>query len=228
MSPEAARESLARLEPLRQAMANLRGWELMAEVGGIPKSEVAMLWGFPIHSNPIIDLDPRAGLVPELAAPDEIHLGVNGDLDPSTVKAFRASAESGTVYLANLTALAQMSPAGFPPVTASSSGGTIIIKGAAPFERGQFYGVFVTRGVKSMTGKPLVPPPVSVLLMARGKLVGEDGKSTVSIVSDSDALALEAGRLQLAALLGNPLFTATTGISREDLAYVYAFLLGVP
>jgi hypothetical protein len=228
MTAEAARASLGRLEELRQFMGATMGWTLMESVGGIPKAEAAMLWAFPIHSGPVIDLNPAVGLQPQLAATDEIRLAVNGELDPSTVRAFRAFSSAGTVYLINLTALAAMSPASFPAVAATYADGVISIKGAAPFERGQLYGVFVTKGVKSPGGKSLVAPPVSVLLMARGRLVGADGKSTVSSVGDSEALLLEAGRQQLAALFENTLFTATTGISREELAYLFAFPLGAP
>jgi hypothetical protein len=225
MSDEAARASLVRLEPLRQAFTRLMGWQVMDEVGGLPKSQAAVVWGFPIHSNPVIDLNPKAQLQPQMTAADEIRLAVNGELDPATVKAFRVFVESGTVYLVNLTALATMAPGPFPAVTASYAGGAITIKGTAPFEPGQTYGIFVSTGVKSPAGKPLVPPPVSVLLMARGRLIDDAGKSTVSSVADLDASVLEIGRQQLAGLFENQLFSAATGIKRENLAYLYAFTL---
>jgi hypothetical protein len=225
MSPEAARASLVRLEMLRVIMGSLMGWQLMDTLGGIPKAEAAMLWAFPIHSAPVIDLNPVVGLAPKVVAADEIRLAVNGELDPATVTAFRAFAQSGSVYLINLTALPMMSPAAFPAITASYADGTITIKGAQPFVSGMTYGIFVTKRAKNAGGKSLVAPPLSVLLMARGKLVGDDGKSTVSSVSDLEAGLLEAGRAQLAPLFDNGLFVATTGITREQLAYLYAFPL---
>jgi hypothetical protein len=228
MSVEAARASLVRLETLRQAMLTFKAWELMETVGGIPKAEVAMLWGFPVQRAPVIDLNPKVGLQPQVAAADELRLPVNGEVDPATVQAFRIG-NPGTVYFVNLTALAANDLAGgFPPVTASVSGGAIVIKGSAPFERGKTYGIFVTRGAKAMGGKALVPPPISILLMSRGKLTGTDGKSTVSSVPDEDATLLEIGRQQLAPLLDNPLFVGVTGLEREDIAYLFAFPLGAP
>jgi hypothetical protein len=228
MGAAAARASLVRLEMLRVIMSSLQGWQLMETIGGIPKAEAAMLWAFPIHSGPVIDLNPAVGLTPKVVAADEIRLAVNGEVDPATVTAFRAFAQSGTVYLVNLTALATMSPGAFPTITASYADGTITIKGAQPFVSGMTYGIFVTKGVKNAGGKSLVTPPLSVLLMARGKLVGDDGKSTVSSVGDLEASLLEAGRMQLAPLFDNGLFVATTGITREQLAYLYAFPLSTP
>jgi hypothetical protein len=228
MSVEAARASLVRLESLRQAMITFRGWELMEAVGGIPKAEVAMLWGFPVHRAPVIDLNPKTGLQPQVTAADELRLAVNGEVDAATIQAFRIG-NPGTVYFVNLTALAAGDLAGgFPAVTASVSGGAIVIKGSAPFERGKTYGIFVTRGAKTTMGTALVPPPISVLLMSRGKLSGSDGKSTVSSVSDEDALLLELGRQQLAMLLDSNLFVSVTGLEREDIAYLFAFPLGAP
>ncbi len=228
MSVEAARASLVRLEGLRQAMLTLRAWELMETIGGIPKAEVAMLWGFPVQKGPVIELNPRAGLQPQVAAADEMRLPVNGAIDPATVRAFRIG-NPGTVYFVNLTALAAGDlPGGFPAVTASASAGSIVIKGASAFERGKIYGIIVTRGVKADGGKALVPPPISVLLMARGSLMGGDGRSTVSSVSDQDAIQLEVGRVQLAALLDNATFVGVTGLRREDIAYLFAFPLVTP
>jgi hypothetical protein len=228
MSAEAARATLVRLEALRVVLASLQGWQLMDTVGGIPKAEAAMLWAFPIHSAPVIDLNPVAGLQPQVVAADEIRLAVNGEVDPATVTAFRAFAQPGTVYLINLSALAQMSPTAFPAVTASYADGAITIKGAQPFVSGMTYGIFVTKGVKNAGGKSMVAPPLSVLLMAQGPLLGDDGKSTVSSISDLEATLLEAGRRQLAPLFENSLFVATTGITREQLAYLYAFPLSAP
>jgi hypothetical protein len=223
MSPEAARASLARLEPLRQAMITLRGWDLMTMIGGIPKAEVVMLWGFPTHSSPVIDLNPKAGLQPRVSAPDELRMAVNGDLDPATLTV-AGIGQAGNVYLLNLTALAGNNlPGGFAGMSASVSGGELVLKAKAPLASKQTYGIIVTRGAKSTAGKGLVPPPVSVLLMAQGSLVDANNKSTVSTVSDIEAMLLEAGRKQLASLLDDPTFKAFTGIQRENIGYLFAF-----
>jgi hypothetical protein len=223
MSAEAARASLARLEQLRQAMLTLRGWQLMEQVGGIPKAEAAMVWGFPIHSNPVIDLNPKAGLQPKIMAPDELRLAVNGDLDPATLTVGGVG-QSGTVYLLNLTALSGGNlPGGFVRMTASFTGGNLVLKTMAPLEKGQTYGIILTRGAKNTAGKGLVPPPVSVFLMARGSLIDAGGKSTVSTLADIEAMLLEVGRRQLAALLDDRTFMTFTQIERANIGYLFAF-----
>ncbi|HEY0707532.1 MAG TPA: hypothetical protein VGG33_12095 [Polyangia bacterium] len=225
------RASLLQLEQLRQVFAlpppmGLGAWALLAAVGGIPKAEAAVLWGFPVHSAPVIDLDPNVGLAPRVMAPDEIHLGVNGTLAPETVKAFRIAESVGSVYFMNLAALGQGNLfSGFPPITATYAGGSIVIKTATPLSPG-LYGVVVTRDVKSTTGAAMVSPPISVLLMARGPLVDGAGKSLVSSVSDANAAQLELGRQQLAPLLENPMLTGSTWQRREQIAYLYAFAVG--
>ena len=223
-SPDAAaRASLVQLEQLRQAMNLLGGWTQIA-AQGIPKAEAAIVWGFPIHTGSVIDLDPTVGLVPLPVAADEIHLAVNGNVDPTTVKAFEAAVSPGDVYLLNLGALAAMKLLdAFPKITATYTDGNIVIKGAAPFAAGQMYGVVVTRGVTNAAGAPLVMPPVSMLLTAHGALVDAAGKSTVSSVPDAQAALLEQGRQQLAPLLADETFANLTGIKRENLAYIFAF-----
>ncbi|HEY0712904.1 MAG TPA: hypothetical protein VGF45_09540 [Polyangia bacterium] len=225
------RASLLTLEGLRLALAlpppmGLAAWTLLEGVGGIPKAQAAALWGFPVHTAPVIDLDPNVGLVPRVVAPDEIHLAVNGALAPETVTAFRIAQNVGSVYFMNLAVLGQGNLfGGFPPVTASYAGGAIVIKTATPLAAG-LYGVVVTRDVKSTTGAAMVSPPLSVLLMARGPIADAAGKSLVSSVRDADAAQLELGRQQLAALLENPMLTGATWQRREAIAYLYAFAVG--
>jgi hypothetical protein len=224
-----AKRSLADLEKIRQAMVALGGWPLLATVGGIPKSEAAVLWGFPIHSASVVDLNPAMGLEPKIVGPNEIRLAVNGTVDPATVSAFRLAVAPGTVVFMNLSALAEMDlVAGLPKVTATYEAGAIVIHTELPLDRSNTYGVAIRRGVKNTQGTPLVPPPVSVLLMARGTLLDAEMKSTVSSVSDADAKQLEVGRQQLATLLDNDLFVPLTAIAREDLAYLFAFSANTP
>jgi hypothetical protein len=228
MSPMAARASLAQLEPLRLAMEGFGAWRLSAAVGGIPKSEAAMVWGFPLHTNPVIDLNPAAGLAPQPAGADAIRLAVNGELDPTTVKGFRIGS-AGSVLLMNLDELAAGGLGGFVAVEASYQDGAILVKAPAPLEKGKTYGIIVSTAVQSPKGLPLVRPPVSMLLMARGPLVDGGGKSTVSSVSDVEAAQLEVGRRQLGALLEAPgVFGmgSLTNIRREDIAYLFAFIWG--
>jgi hypothetical protein len=78
-------------------------------------------------------------------------------------------------------------------------------------------------------GRALVPPPISVLLMARGPLLDPATmKSTVSSIGDAEAMQLEVGRQGLAGLLDSPTFQALTQIERKDLAYLFAFTWGTP
>jgi hypothetical protein len=230
MSPEAARASLGQLESLRVAMDNdhYKGWSLLASVGGMPKAEAAILWGFPVHSGPVIELAPPL-LVPMPVAADEIRLAVNGALDPATVTAFRPTVQPGSVYLLNLAALATGNLlAGFPEFTATFAGDSITIKAAAPLAGGGTpYAIIVSTAAKSPAGKALVAPPVSVLLKARGA-ISSGGKSQVSSVSDAEAVQLEAGRAQLAALLDNATLGAVTGLHRDNIAYLFAFNVGAP
>ncbi len=67
----------------------------------------------------------------------------------------------------------------------------------------------------------MVPSPVTVLLRASGTLLNE-GKSTVSSISDEQAVELEEGRATLAVLLNDALFAQLTKLTRADLAFVYA------
>ena len=65
---------------------------------------------------------------------------------------------------------------------------------------------------------------MSVLLTLTAPLVDGAGHSTVSSVDDADAAALEVGRVGLAALFDSPIFTPTTGVSRANVVYAYAFI----
>jgi hypothetical protein len=219
-----ARVSLLTLEQLRLGFTTpANAWMAMELVGGIPKKEVAILWTFPVHSASVID-----GL-PVPAGADEVRLAVNGAVDPATVSAFRVAEDPGSVVLMNLGALGKSPPdlsAGFPRATAHFADGQIIIKAAAPLEPGAIYGIAVLKSAKNPAGVPLVPPPITVLLMARGPVV-VDGKITVSALGDlATASQLEAGRMQLRALLDNESIGELTGVRREQIAYLIAFAWG--
>jgi hypothetical protein len=225
--PEVATELLFQLEPAWEIYAAGGGFALMA-AAGLPREELAVLWGFPVHSFSVAELDPTAGLVPAVVAPNEIHVAVQGTVDPASVKATVFMGDIGTVVLMDLTALGAMDlPKAIPPAEASYAAGGIVIRTAAPLVAGHQYGIFMTNGLVDTMGRPLVPPPISVLLSLQGTLVdAATGHSTISTVADADAAQLEAGRMQLAALFDNTVLKGVTGVGRDNLVYAFAFAVG--
>jgi hypothetical protein len=221
-----AATQLFQLEAIRQAYLGGHGFDVMAACG-LPKSELAVLWGFPIHTNSVPLLLPGTAAVPHVTAPDQIVVGVQGPVDPATVSAFTVRVQNGPVVVMDLTAAAAGDlKAGFPPVGAAyvPAAGAIAIQFAAPFPAGHQIGIFFTNGIRSPDGAPLVASPVSVLLTLTAPLVDSAGHSTVAGVADADAAALEVGRQALQPLLDNPIFTPLTGITRANLVYTYAFV----
>ena len=198
---------------------------------GLPKAESAVLWSFPVHTTSVPELDPTVGLVPRVTAPTQLRVGVQGPVDPTTVRAFTIGGAAGSsVLVLDLDALQTGNLlGGFPAVTARYEAGEIIVDAAAPFVGGHQYGVFMRKEIHDDRARPLVASPVSVLLTVRGSLVDVLGKSTVSSVADADAQALDAGRLQLGMLFDNDMLTGLTGgwLKREELIYCYAFAMKV-
>jgi hypothetical protein len=226
-TPDAAAAQLFQLEAIRMGYLAGHGFDFM-EAAGLPKTEIAVMWGFPIHSNSVPLLVPGTAAVPHVLAADTLAVGVQGPVDPATVSAFVVRVQNGPVVVMDLTA-ANMGDlaAGFPPAGAAYASGAIAIKAAAPFPAGHLIGVFMTNAIHAPDGSPLVASPVSVLLTLTAPLVDADGHSTVSGVSDSEAAALEVGRKGLQPLLDNPLFGPLTGVTRANLVYAYAFDPGV-
>jgi hypothetical protein len=222
-SPEAAGEQLFQLEAIRTAFLAGHGFDVMA-AAGLPKDEIAVLWGFPIHTNSVAVLAPTAGVVPRVPAAGQILVGVQGPVDPATVSAFTGQPGASVVVIDLTAAGAGNLAAAFPPVAATYASGAIVIQAAAPFPAGHVIGLFFTNAIHAPGGAPLVASPVSVLLTLTAPLVDGDGHSTVSGVDDADAAALESGRVALAPLLDNPSIAALTGITRANLVYCYAFL----
>jgi hypothetical protein len=225
-SPDAAAAQLFRLEAIRTAYVAGYGFDVMA-AAGLPKEEIAVLWGFPIHTNSVAVLAPTAGAVPLVPEAGRILVGVQGPVDPATVSAFSAAApaQGGSVVVIDLTAaIAGDLPAAFPPVAATYASGAIVIQASAPFADGHVIGLFFTNAIHAPGGAPLVASPVSVLLTLTAPLVDGDGHSTVSGVADADAAALEGGRVALAPLLDNPTIAALTGITRANLVYCFGFV----
>ena len=191
---------------------------------GIPKSEVAVLWGFPTHTNSVVEVSAPAP-VPQVIAPNQIQVAVHGPIDPATVVPFIVKQQPGTIVLMDLDAVAKGDLInGLPPIDAQVVGGNIVITGQNPFPANHTIGLFFTNGIHSPDGAPLVASPVSVLLTLTAPLVDSDGHSTVSGVADADAAALEVGRQALQPLLDNPIFSPLTGVTRANLVYCYAFV----
>ncbi|MEO5769134.1 MAG: hypothetical protein ABIS92_12355, partial [Polyangia bacterium] len=180
-----------------------------------------------VHSASVIELDPTVpALLPRPTAPDEIRVAVQGTVNPTTVKPFIFPVQYGSVVLMDLTAAQAMdAPASFPTVATTVSGQDIVIKGAAPFITGHQYGLFITDNVRDAAGAPLVPSPVSVLLRLRSPLAS-GGHSTISSVSDADAIQLEMGRAGLVTLFDDKNFAMVTNVTRERLIYCFAFPFG--
>jgi hypothetical protein len=225
-SPMAAAAQLFQLEAIRQAYIAGHGFDVMA-LAGLPKDEIAVLWGFPIHTNSVPLLLPPSAAVPRVPAANQIVVGVQGLVDPATVSAFVVRVQNGPVVVMDLTAAAAGDlNAGFPPVAAAylATPGAIAIQFSTPFPAGHQIGLFFTNGIHSPDGAPLVASPVSVLLRLTAPLVDSAGHSTISGVADATAAALEAGRAALQPLFDNPIFTPLTGITRDNLVYCYAFV----
>jgi hypothetical protein len=232
-TPAGAAADVFQLEQIRAAYVAAGAFGLVAQAG-IPKDEVAVLWGFPIHTGSVAELDPSIGIQPQVPAADEIQIGVQGSVDPATVIPFIVTKQAGSVVVMDLTAAAggdlvngfPLIAASYVPAPAGTLGtvdGNIVIKGAAPFVSGHEYGLFLQSSLHNLAGKPLVPAPVSKLLTLRGTLVDAAGHSTVAEVGDADATTLELGRLQLGPLLDDATLGALTGMSRDTLVYCFAF-----
>jgi hypothetical protein len=224
---QTAAGQLFQLETIRTTgYLGFHGFDVMAQAG-LPKEEIAVLWGFPIHTNSVPLLVPGTMAVPHVPAEGQILVGVQGPVDPATVSAFVVREQSGPVVVMDLTAAAAGDlDAGFPRVDASylAGVGAIAIQARAPFPSGHTIGLFFTNAINSPDGAPLVASPVSVLLTLTAPLVDGAGHSTVSGVADADATVLEGGRQALAPLLDNPIFAPLTGVTRANLVYAYAFV----
>jgi hypothetical protein len=224
-SPAEARGALFQLEAVRTGYDDGGGFALMQALG-LPKSEIAVLWGFPIHGASVAELDPSAGVVPRVSPAGQLLIDVKGDVDPATLTAI-APGVPGSIALVDLTAALAGDLAGaLVTVEPSFEMGSIALGLGAALDPEHTYGVFITRAVTDIRGAPLVPSPVSKLLTLRAELTDASGKSQVSSVSDAQAAALEQGRAALAALFDDPLVMAATGITREELVYCFAFQPG--
>jgi hypothetical protein len=228
-SPMAAAAQLFQLEAIRQAYIAGHGFDVMA-ASGLPKDELAVLWGFPIHTNSVPLLFPGTDATPHVPAANQIVVGVQGPVDAATVSAFVVRVQNGPVVVMDLTAAAAGDlNAAFVPVAAVylANPGAIAIQSSAPFTAGHQIGLFLTSAIHSPDGAPLVASPVSVLLRLTAPLVDSAVHSTVSGIDDASASALEQGRQALQPLFDNPIFSPLTGVTRENLVYCFAFTFPV-
>jgi hypothetical protein len=231
LAPLDAASTLEQLEQARLAYLAAGAWDLVA-AAGIPKSEVAVLWGFPTHANSVAEVSLPAP-IPQITAPNQIQVAVHGPIDPATVVAFVAQQQVGTIVLMDLTAVGQGDLVnGLPPIDAQVVNGDIVITGQSPFPVNHTIGLFFTNGLHDPTGNPLVATPVSVLLTLQGSLTDPNGGSVISGLSDAQAAIAETGRRQLEPLFNNSALTAltgirgTTGTKPTNLVYCYAFNFG--
>lgn len=224
------------LERLRQGFLGAALWEATELIAGIPKDEVAMVFAFPIHSGPVVELDPGAGKVPEVVDESTIRLAVHGNLDPATVVAgLGPFTPARTVALLNLTKLAENDlTGGVPTFDATVIAGNLEMTTAAPLVPGDRYGIVLATvtpfsadrpAVRNLAGVPLVPPPAVVMLRSRHPVYDEvTGRSNLSVVGDNEAQALEEARLLLSELLDDELFP----LDREQIGYLFAFEMPSP
>ncbi|HVY36360.1 MAG TPA: hypothetical protein VHM31_00440 [Polyangia bacterium] len=225
LAPPEAAATLRQLEAARTAYLAAGAWDLVA-AAGIPKAEVAALWGFPIHTSSVAEISAPAP-VPQVTAPNQIQVAVHGPLDPATVVPFIVREQTGTVILMDLDAVAKGDLVnGLPRVDAQVVNGNIVITGQNAFSANHTIGLFFTNGLHDPAGAPLVASPVSVLLTVQGSLVDANMHSVISGLSDAQAAVAEAGRQQLQPLFDNAALTGLTGIKRSNLVYCFAFTFG--
>ena len=222
--------TLMKLETARLSYLAAGAWDLV-HAAGIPKTEVAVLWGFPIHTSSVAEVNPHEDLVPQVTAANEIRIAVHGTVDPTTVVPFVRLQQGGSVVVMDGTLVSAAKPDllnGLLTVDAKFVDGNIVITGSAPFVAGHDIALFFTNGIHDAAGNPLVASPISKLLTSQGALVDANGDSTVSGVSQTDAAKLEAGRLKLLNLFEDPSLPMLTGINRQNLVYCYAFTFEPP
>ena len=231
---EVVRAQLASLEALRAGFIDAGAWESVELLGDIPKEEIAILWAFPTHTASVAELNPVAGLLPQVEeSPDRLLVPVKGTVDASSVSAFHPMANpSGSVYLVDLTELlANNQAAAFPifAATYEEASEAIVLEPDSPMVDSHLYVIILSADLANEAGVPMVPSPVTVFLRSQGELIDGTGTSTVSSLDDASAAELEAGRAMLQVLLDNPEFQDTTLLyGREQIVYLYAFTFPDP
>lgn len=227
----AVEQSLIDLETLRQGFLTAGLWDAVDLLASMPKEEVAMVFAFPTHSGPVVEIDPDRGKIPTLVPPNSLRLEVNGTLDASTLVPGAPLSPTGTVGLLNVTALAANDYVnGLPQFDVAFVDGAIEIQDATPLIPGDRYVILLRTEdpighatgpyVADTDGNPLVPPPAVVAIRGRYPVYDDVlGVSNISTFSVAQAQELEVNRVALGELLDNPAFTLT----REQIGYLFAF-----
>ncbi len=222
------REQLAALERMRLGYVERDVWDILNLFGNMSKENVAIVWGFPIHTASVAELNPGLGMIPEIESSNRIVIPVKGSVDNATVRGFHPVANvNGGVYLIDLTELmAENELAAFPIMNAfyDDSAGGIAIETDAPLTGGHMYLTILSTRLRNADGKPFAASPVSVFLRSRGELVDGEGNSLVSELADDEAVMLEEGRSLLQELLDNEDFQDATRLTqRESIVYIFPF-----
>jgi hypothetical protein len=234
----AVEESLITLEALRQGFLAEGLWEAADLIAGMPKEEIAMIFAFPIHSGPVVELDTASGKIPELVNGDTLRLEVKGDIDPATLRAGLPLTPSATVAFVNVTAMEQNDLVNaLPSYDATIVDGAIELRDATPLVPGDRYVVLLRTedpyaqtpnpAILDTAANPLVPPPAVVALRSPYPVFDEiSGTSNISSFDAASAEQLEAGRLSLVELFENAVFQQA--LTRQEVGYVFAFDLTIP
>ncbi|HZH02945.1 MAG TPA: hypothetical protein VEY30_04110, partial [Myxococcaceae bacterium] len=82
------------------------------------------------------------------------------------------------------------------------------------------YAAYVTTGLRDASGETVIPSPAFALFRSANRLVDDEGRSTVSVLSDAQAAALEPARAAY-----QPVFDAlqAQGVPRKNLALAWAY-----
>lgn len=107
----------------------------------------------------------------------------------------------------------------FKAVYLDANNDLVLVPGATTFANGKTYAVVVTKGIMDAEGDPIDESFLFGLLKSETPLVDDRG-SAISVLSDEQAAALEAGRLEMATLL-----TAleAAGTDRSNIALIFTF-----
>ena len=220
------------LERLRQALAPLFG---AFEMAGVPRAQIVVAWTFTISTRPFAAYDPAAFRIPFpndiLLNPmtGQVQLPIAPDAPPAVAKLENELNQlQGFSTTGHATAPVDlppgdalpMSPTGvttsMPNAVIASAGGFVVLQPVTPLApRTQFLNA-LTRATTDVNGTPLEPPPLMVLLRGEAPLV-DNGHSTVSVLSDTEAAQLEPLRQALGQAL--PL----TGLTRDQIVVAWAF-----
>jgi hypothetical protein len=238
-----------RIEPQRAQFAAVLGAVLPLAAPGRSESNLVLFWTFTITAQPMTVFDPTRGEVPfpndvliDQAtgrvnlpiAPGDPQAALKMELNqldgfstsaPETVAVDTAGVglDAATVSAGRSVLLINLDPtlgAVQPIFAASAPDGQVAVEPLEPLLPDQNrYAVVVTGGVTDAAGRALVPPPTTALIVQDAPLF--DGThSTVSLLSDQQALELEALRAAVQPLVAR---LGALGIARQQIAALWTF-----